>query len=226
MASGIKNTARGRVKRAITENTFERTVCAWLTKQGILNFHQDHKFKGGVPDRYVAGGNWIEFKRVLFVGGARGSHFNVDLTKQFSGRQRTFMDRWDLQGDRTWACVLVLSREYPRMILEPWRYYLARYKYINIAKVLDLGVEYGKKKEMHAYLAERFGKNYERMSNGDYYADKIREADQTFANPTNASGRRAKRMVRDDRATGSPLQLPKVGRFSGVLDLDWSDETE
>lgn len=225
MASGIRNTARGRVKRAITENTFERTVSAWLTKQGIMNFHQDHKFVGGVPDRYVAGGNWIEFKRILFVGGARGSKFNSDMTKQFTARQRTFMDRWDAQGDRTWVCVLVLSQEYPRMILEPWRYYMYRYKLINIAKVLDYGVEYGKKDEMNAYLAERFGTNYERMSNGDYYADKVREADQAYSNPTNAAGRRAVRVVNGDRAKDSALQLPKVGRFAGVLDLDWSDES-
>ena len=224
MVSGIKNTARGRVRRAITENVFERAICAWLNKQGIMNFHQDHKFRGGVPDRYVAGGNWIEFKRVLFVASSRNSRYNVDLTKQFSARQKTFLHKWNEQGDRTWVCVLILSQQYPRFVLEPWDYWTTHYKLINIQKILQLGVEYGKKKEMHEYLAERFGKNYERMSNGEYYERKLREAAEARSNPTNAAGRRARRMVASDRAQDKPLQLPKVGRFSPVLDLDWDDK--
>ena len=80
------------------ESAFEKTVCDAL---GLYSRHMSDRL-AGVPDRYVAGGTWIEFK----VNG-----------KPSKEQQRT-MERLVQAGDNVWVCTLKVGKDGSKIILE------------------------------------------------------------------------------------------------------------
>jgi hypothetical protein len=95
-----------------TEKALEKRVSDTLTRLGYLNWHNDPTTMPGIPDRYVRGGTFIEFKHEpTFEKAMRGFD-----------RQRTFMNKLESGGDEAWACALIGNRLY----FEPWRVWKKR----------------------------------------------------------------------------------------------------
>ncbi len=72
-----------------------------LAKTGQFSYHTAERFYLGIPDRYVAGGRWIEFKRVTWAG-VRA----VSPIRQFSGPQIRTLDKFTEAGDDCWVAIL------------------------------------------------------------------------------------------------------------------------
>jgi hypothetical protein len=53
----------------------------------------------GVPDRYVCGGRWIEFKQAAVVN-------KISPLRLFSSSQITMLDKLTKYGDECYACIL------------------------------------------------------------------------------------------------------------------------
>jgi hypothetical protein len=88
------------------EAHLEKVAATKLVGLGVMSFHNDPGTYPGIPDRYIAGGNWIEFKRAATIQAANRS---ID-------RQRAFINRLVRAGDRVWVCVAVPGLLY----LESW----------------------------------------------------------------------------------------------------------
>lgn len=141
-----------------TEARFEKRVADNL---GVFSYHCSEKNFAGVPDRYVAGGNWIEFK-VIPCSSSRA----VNPKRLFRIEQRRWLSKLDAQGDRSWACVMFQASGGAYIVLEPWRVFDEREKWtwdqIRMSGVSSRG-------DLSGYLAKRFGQDYERYSNGVIY---------------------------------------------------------
>ncbi len=97
-APGRRNVAR---VRAFTEAKYEKLFARALAKLGQFSYHTAERFYLGIPDRYVAGGRWIEFKRVTWAG-VRA----VSPIRQFSGPQIRTLDKFTEAGDDCWVAIL------------------------------------------------------------------------------------------------------------------------
>lgn len=82
------------------ESAFEKTVCDAL---GIYSRHMSDRL-AGVPDRYVAGGTWIEFK----------------VNGRPTMEQNRTMDGLVRAGDKVWVCTLKVGKDGSKIILEKW----------------------------------------------------------------------------------------------------------
>jgi len=147
------------------ERRFEKRTADILKKLGLFSYHTAERWYAGIPDRYVVGGNWIEFK-VIPCSGVRA----VNPYRLFKPAQRNLLDKFDASGDRTWACVMFQpSKGEPHMILFPWHVFRAHGPW-TVDDILQGGVYTGDTKAMTAYIASRFGKKYgERFSNTEIY---------------------------------------------------------
>ncbi len=70
----------------------------------------------GIPDRYVAGGRWIEFKQIKWSGKRA-----VSPVRQLSGPQIRVLDRFTEAGDECWVAILFQDVEgVLRIMFLPW----------------------------------------------------------------------------------------------------------
>lgn len=112
-APGRRNVAR---VRAFTEAQYERRFATALSKTGQFSYHTAERFYLGIPDRYVAGGRWIEFKRVTWAG-VRA----VSPIRQFSGPQIRTLDKFTAAGDDCWVAIVFQTPEGElRSAFMPW----------------------------------------------------------------------------------------------------------
>jgi len=87
-----------------------------LAKLGQFSYHTAERFYLGIPDRYVAGGRWIEFKRVTWAG-VRA----VSPIRQFSGPQINTLDKFTAAGDDCWVAILFQTPSGSlRSMFMPW----------------------------------------------------------------------------------------------------------
>lgn len=105
-----------RSKSRISEATFEGKFAKSLKRLGLYNWHTADNFKPGVPDRYVVGGNWIEFKAIPYVGTRQ-----ITPTRFFKPAQQNELTRLHEAGDRAWVCILFQPEQGDaRVLLCPW----------------------------------------------------------------------------------------------------------
>jgi len=84
-----------------------------------FSYHTAERFYLGIPDRYVAGGRWIEFKRVTWAG-ARA----VSPIRQFSGPQIKTLDKFTAAGDECWVAIVFQTAGHDlRSCLMPWAWF-------------------------------------------------------------------------------------------------------
>ena len=156
------------VSRPLTEAQREARVMKIIRSLGVWHYKVADKFTKGIPDRYLAGGNWIEFKQE-HVSGNR----DFCLQRGVSAAQRTFLKTAHAQGDRTYLCVFVIREdEVPVMILVPF-WYADKRQMWTPDMVRRWGVPY-KSVEMVDYLDKVFGSGYARNSSRDFYVDPAR----------------------------------------------------
>lgn len=72
-----------------------------LADQGIFSYHTAERFYLGIPDRYVAGGRWIEFKQIKWMGTR-----NISPIRQFSSGQIRTLDQLTKAGDKVWIAIV------------------------------------------------------------------------------------------------------------------------
>lgn len=94
------------------ETAVEQRIANELARLGFQSRHMHDRFFPGTWDRYVVGGNWIEFK-VMKMGDQCRSY---NLLRQFSPEQRAFGASWHKAGDRMFGCVLIGDH----LVFEPW----------------------------------------------------------------------------------------------------------
>ena len=112
-APGRRNVKR---VRAFTEANYEKRFARALAKTGQFSYHTAERFYLGIPDRYVAGGRWIEFKRVTWAG-VRA----VSPIRQFSGPQIRVLDKFEASGDDCWVAIVFQTSEgMLRSCFMPW----------------------------------------------------------------------------------------------------------
>lgn len=101
-------------RHASSETQFEAKIAKILHKLDIFSYHVSEKMYMGIPDRYVQGGRWIEFKQCAVVK-------NVTPARFLSGGQERFLNSFLEAGDKPFVCVLFQFRlKPPRAILAPW----------------------------------------------------------------------------------------------------------
>ena len=117
-----------------TESSQEKRVAAILADFGLFSYHTADRHTPGVPDRYIVGGSWIEFK-VLPCRGNRP----VFLTRGFSPPQKNWLKNLHDKGDFTFGCVFVYPEMgEPRMVFRPWWYLAANPKW-DMKRIQDEG---------------------------------------------------------------------------------------
>ena len=98
------------------EAAWERKFMKQATRAGILSYHTTDSVKTGIPDRYVVGGRWIEFKIILFAGTRK-----LDPLVHFSPAQKNWMDNLVGAGDECWANILFQTSDgEERFFMMPW----------------------------------------------------------------------------------------------------------
>lgn len=97
-----------------SETQFENKITKILHKLDIFSYHVSEKRYMGIPDRYVQGGRWIEFKQCAVVK-------TVTPGRYLSRSQERFINDFYEAGDKPYVCVLFQFRlKPPKAILEPW----------------------------------------------------------------------------------------------------------
>lgn len=101
-------------RHASSETQFETKIAKIMHRQNIFSYHVSEKMYMGIPDRYVQGGRWIEFKQCAVK-------VNVTPARFLSGGQERFMNDFLEAGDKPYVCMLFQFRlKPPRAILQPW----------------------------------------------------------------------------------------------------------
>jgi hypothetical protein len=86
------------------------------TRAGILSYHTTDAVQSGIPDRYVTGGRWIEFKIILYAGTRK-----LDPLVHFSPAQKIWLDNLTKAGDQCWANILFQKSDGEERFLHmPW----------------------------------------------------------------------------------------------------------
>lgn len=152
----------GQVKGS-TEASFEKRVADVLQKKiGLFTYHVAERYYAGIPDRYVVGGNWVEFKVIGYSGNRK-----VNPHRLFSPSQRVFLDKFSNSGDRTWACIGFQGPDGPQTcVIAPWHEFREHGQW-SPEQIKSSGVPVGK--DLEGYVRLFFGREYERYSNGEIY---------------------------------------------------------
>lgn len=107
----VQETSKERRKR-VTEDHIEKQFLWALDELDLKSMHFYDRF-GGVPDRYVIGGNWLEFKSLAYVKHVNAfAHFEADQKRKLA----TFHNA----GDRSFGVVLLCNEYENHLLIAPW----------------------------------------------------------------------------------------------------------
>lgn len=104
---------RVKTERSTSEHAFEERWAEALASVGLYSRHMADR-NAGVPDRYIQGGRWIEFKS-LFA--ARGK---FSLGEGLTTEQHTTCKALAEAEDEVWYCALLESAKGRRFIFIPY----------------------------------------------------------------------------------------------------------
>lgn len=106
------------------EGKFNSTLLKSIKACGVFCYKTADRFKPGVLDLYVVGGNWIECK-VIKVG---NQNRVIDVASKMTEHQHNFADDLLKAGDRVIFCARIEAGKnhlmivpYTRMISRQWR---------------------------------------------------------------------------------------------------------
>ena len=122
--------------RRSTEWQFEQMIADILTERGYFHYHVTEKIYSGVPDRYICGGRWIEFKR-CFV------QRTITPLRLIRYTQKKHMDNFSKHGDIPYVCMLFQIQDGTAYaILDEW----VKFKkwgqvQIHVDRLKDVGYE-------------------------------------------------------------------------------------
>jgi len=143
-----------------TEAAFEKRVAKVLEGVGLMSYHTAERFYKGIPDRYVAGGNWIEFKAVPYSGTRR-----ITPTRFFKPEQKLWLTRFHNAGDRVFVCILFQPENgEPRVLLCPWAL-LEGEGSMSTERVDRYSMICSTTDDLKKFVALRFGHEHDRFSN-------------------------------------------------------------
>jgi hypothetical protein len=166
MSNGIELSVRDKLpsRQSTTEARFEKRVAQILEELGLFSFHTSEKYIAGIPDRYVVGGNWIEFK-VFPCDGRR----RVNSHRLFEPEQKLYLRKLHESGDRTWVAIMFQPTNGDAyIVVKPW--HALQETWISATWTIE-GVR-AKSDCLHGYIQERFNSHYPRFSHaGIYNAD-------------------------------------------------------
>jgi hypothetical protein len=128
---------------------------------GIFSWHCSDRHYLGVPDRYIVGGNWMEFK-VLPFSGKRLFTPGRDIDPAQIGR----LDRFVAAGDRSWIAILMQQPQGGSFAyLSPWPIFKALDPRWTNKDVLERCVPYNNNQDnLNRLFREWFGNVHERYS--------------------------------------------------------------
>ena len=147
-------------KNSTLERTFENRVGSILSKLDIYNFHVEDKM--GLPDRYVAGGNWIEFKRTIW--NKRGILHIMPLLRP---AQRNRLNMLTRGGDRCWVAVNIYAEMHNHVIIKPWVWWTENTSvdFKTVRQEADIKRGAARKNNLAKYVSSIFNPRFERYSN-------------------------------------------------------------
>lgn len=163
MPIGTELTVRSKLptRQSTTEARFEKRVASCLAELGLMSYHTSEKYYAGIPDRYVVGGNWIEFK-ILPCGGRR----SVSPRSKFKPQQKQYLSKFHENGDRTWACIMFQPKHGEAyIVLVPWHRMQSQWTRLDWQR-LGVKADGG---DLLGYFQKFFGPWYDRFSNGNEY---------------------------------------------------------
>jgi len=148
-----------RQKNRISEATFEGKFGKGLKVRGLYSWHTSDQFKPGVPDRYVVGGNWIEFKAIPYTGKRA-----ITPERFLSPAQKNELTRLHESGDRAWVCILFQPEQgEATVMLCPW-VVLRDKGQMTRAEIEDASLACGTAAALQWVIDTRFNLNDERYS--------------------------------------------------------------
>ena len=107
-----------------------------LTDLGHFSYHTAERFYLGIPDRYVAGGRWIEFKQIKWMGTR-----SVSPIRQFSSGQIRTLDQLTKAGDTVFvAIVFQTAQGVLRVMFRQWSWFRAAKPQWNVTAVEGLTI--------------------------------------------------------------------------------------
>jgi len=113
-----KQSTKGLQKREVA---FDKKCGEILQRKlGLWNYKPHERAQPGIPDRYIVGGNWIEFKHMTFFMTKPKEILGAKSRKAFSVPQVRKLDALLQAGDRPFVCVLVSSPVRERVWIEQW----------------------------------------------------------------------------------------------------------
>lgn len=107
----VADSSREFRKRA-TEASVEKDFMWSLEQLKLMNRHFYDRF-AGVPDRYIAGGNWLEFKSIAYVN-------YVNVFRHLEVEQRRNLAAFHNGGDRSFGIAMLCSEHERRLLIAPW----------------------------------------------------------------------------------------------------------
>ena len=143
-----------------TEAAFERRFAIYLDDMGIMSRHNSDRYEIGIPDRYVVGGNWIEFK-VMDISGKR----KVKPLRLFETEQKNKLTEYHEAGDRSWVAIQFQGKIDPIVLFLPW-YRFKDHGPWSFDQLKEAGWPAG---HLRTKLYEKFGPDLSRFSDGWFY---------------------------------------------------------
>lgn len=110
--------------RRTTEAAFEKLFAECLTERGIYSRHMSDRFSG-VPDRYIAGGRWVELKSLEYARGV--VPYGAGMTAE---QRRVCADLHNY--DEVWYLALITTSKGQYVILDPMYQALCPNEFHNV----------------------------------------------------------------------------------------------
>ena len=105
------------------EGTFNLRLVKSVKRRHIWAQKMADRFTPGIPDIYIAGGNWIESK-VVQIGGQRGR--SVDLSNKMTEEQHNWAAAALTSEDRVMFCARIETPDSKHLMLIPYRLLIAQ----------------------------------------------------------------------------------------------------
>lgn len=116
---------RDRTPRKSSEAQFERKIAKHIQDLGLHSYHTSERAFMGIPDRYVCGGRWIEFKQIAVVR-------TCTPMRLLSKSQQSMLTTFTKHGDDCFVCTLFQFQD-----CEPWCILMNWKEFIQIGPKWD-----------------------------------------------------------------------------------------
>jgi len=160
-----KAQAAGRIR--YNESDARRETQGCIRNRGVGCWPVENKVANSIPDTYVDGGNWVEFKKVIVLRGvAKKKLFSVP-----KGDQKLFLGRPQLEPERTWDRTFLLCLCLPPEENHAWlvggRYEAFCHPDREVwdwDMITTHGVNFDDKDSLELYIAQLFDRKFYRNS--------------------------------------------------------------